>query len=546
VRAADPDSEVLLDYYPTGLVRSVETSALPGGPSVSVEYEYDAAGNVTSVKDSLGGTTTYLYDGAGRLVSIRQSGPSVNEKRVDVPYSPASAPAEIHRFADLAGTAPVASTHFTYDCMTCALGLATIAHLRDSDGALIERIEMDRDPADLLERMVDAEGEHTYVHDGDWRLISVDHPAGGPQPDESYGYDGAGNRTSSHIGGAHAYGYSLGTGGNDIRHNDLFEYETDDRGNVARRLDRSSGAATEYHYDHRFRLTEVIDFAPGGAELRRSTYTYDVLDRCIRKVEDGEVSYFVYDGLNPILVLDGAGNVAIRRLYGRGLDSALADEVAGSTRWFLGDQQGSVREVVGNDGQRVAHHVYDSFGRLLGGSDASSSGDLGFAGLQRSPVTGLIQVRGRTYDPQLGRFLQMDPLDPHQYDFAGNSPMTYTDPDGRKIRPLSLARIRLAEDGPELFMKRLRSGFYRESEVLKRINPQKLYPDGYGLKPNPIRRTPTSQARGGPGEAGMYAIIVTGIGVSIIGAVGQLGSAVVMVYENYLIAMKFYETLNGL
>ena len=521
----------------------METSILPGGPSVLIEYEYDGAGNVTAVRDSFGGVTTYAYDGAGRLVSIRQSGSSVDEKRVDAVYSATSVLTEIRRFADLAGSSPVASTALTFDCESCLLGLTDITHRRAADGSVIEQIELERNPAGLLERMADAEGEHSYVHDGQWRMIAADHPAGGDQPDEAYTYDGTGNRTSSHLGGIHVYGYSSGAGGNDIRGNDRFEYETDDRGNVARKRNRTTGASTEYLYDHRSRLTEVIDFSPAGAELRRSTYAYDTSDRRIRAVENGQVSYFVYDGLNPILVLNGAGSIVLRRLYGRGLDSILAFEVEGKTRWLLSDHLGSVRDVLGDDGQRLARHVYDSFGNLLGGTDVTASGGLGFTGLEHSVVTGLIPMRARAYDPELGRFLQMDPQEPHQYEYAENSPMTYKDASGLSIRPLGRTGIRLAADGPELFMQRLKNGFYSEREVLKRLNPPTKY-SGYGPKQFPRSARP-SPPRGGPGEAGMYALIVTGIGLGIIGAAEQVGTALLFTYDSILVYQEVYERISG-
>src|SRR4029453_19229263 len=105
-------------------------------PAVSVEYEYDANGNVSAVRDSLGGTTSYEYDGAGRLVSVRQSGAGVKEKRWDVAYLPSSSASEVRRFADLAGLVPVATSAFTYSCETCPAGLSRILHRRAS-GATI-------------------------------------------------------------------------------------------------------------------------------------------------------------------------------------------------------------------------------------------------------------------------------------------------------------------------------------------------------------------------------------------------------------------------
>ncbi|MEM9557620.1 MAG: Ig-like domain-containing protein [Acidobacteriota bacterium] len=59
---------------------------------------------------------------------------------------------------------------------------------------------------------------------------------------------------------------------------------------------------------------------------------------------------------------------------------------------------------------------------------------LGFQGLPRDPESGLLYVRNRYYDPELGRFLTEDPLDyvdgPNLYQFALNNSVAYSDPMG--------------------------------------------------------------------------------------------------------------------
>jgi len=66
---------------------------------------------------------------------------------------------------------------------------------------------------------------------------------------------------------------------------------------------------------------------------------------------------------------------------------------------------------------------------------ASTVGNLfGFQGLQIDSETGLIYVRNRYYDPELGRFITADPQGyedgPNQYAFVQNSPLNFNDPLG--------------------------------------------------------------------------------------------------------------------
>ncbi len=68
-------------------------------------------------------------------------------------------------------------------------------------------------------------------------------------------------------------------------------------------------------------------------------------------------------------------------------------------------------------------------------SPASTIGNLfGFQGLLIEPETGLIYVRNRYYDPEMGRFVTVDPLaytdGPNLYGFAINDPVNERDPLG--------------------------------------------------------------------------------------------------------------------
>ncbi len=434
IRAANPDAALSLAFLATGRIGEVDSSVPPASPPVALEYEYDGDDNIVAVTDSLGGKSEYQYDGAGRVTSLRQSGAGVRPKRLDVAYGSDSAVSELRRYADLAATLPVATTAFGGDCGSCPFALSEIVHRRSVDGSLIHRIAFDRDPAGLIVAATDLEGSHTYTYDGRQRLLAADHPAGGLQPDESYRYDDAGNRIESSIGGIYVYGYAAALDGNELVRDARFEYETDASGNTTRRRDRVTGASTEYRYDHRHRLTEGIIRDPSGTEVNRASYAYDPAGRRVLATEGGIVRRFVHDGHNPFMVLDGAGAVVSRRLYARSVDLIVADEIGGRTRWYLTDHLGTVRDLVGDDGLGLGHLVYDSFGRLLAGPASMATGEVTFVGREFSPTTGLYSMRAREYDPSTGRFLQRDPLDPYQQDYAGNNPLLLVDPFGRAPR----------------------------------------------------------------------------------------------------------------
>ncbi|NEQ42447.1 MAG: hypothetical protein F6K00_02345 [Leptolyngbya sp. SIOISBB] len=70
---------------------------------------------------------------------------------------------------------------------------------------------------------------------------------------------------------------------------------------------------------------------------------------------DGPVTatteHFVYDGDHIALVFDEAGTQTHRYLHGPNVDQILAEETAdGAVHWALTDHQGSVRDIIDNDG----------------------------------------------------------------------------------------------------------------------------------------------------------------------------------------------------
>jgi RHS repeat-associated protein len=134
------------------------------------------------------------------------------------------------------------------------------------------------------------------------------------------------------------------------------------------------------------------------------------------------------------LVFDGQGTQKQRYLYGTVVDQVLAEESAVGVRWFLANEQGTIKDVVDNTGTVIDHITYDSFGRIVG---QTSAVDLRFAytGREWDGETGQYYYRARYYDPTVGRFINEDPLgfgagDTNIYRYVGNSSTNAIDPSG--------------------------------------------------------------------------------------------------------------------
>lgn len=100
------------------------------------------------------------------------------------------------------------------------------------------------------------------------------------------------------------------------------------------------------------------------------------------------------------------------------------------------DALGSVVAISDSVGQVTERREYEPFGSQL--TPAIQNGP-GFTGHVQDAITGLTYMQQRYYDPQLGRFLSVDPVLPSSVDgrnfnrfkYAANNPYRFTDPDGR-------------------------------------------------------------------------------------------------------------------
>jgi RHS repeat-associated protein len=155
---------------------------------------------------------------------------------------------------------------------------------------------------------------------------------------------------------------------------------------------------------------------------------------------------FVYDGEDLILAFSGSTNVLTNRyLYGPATDEILADEkittgTAGTVTWSLGDNLGTIRDLVQYNATTgtttVVNHVrYDTFGQIVGQTNSQFQPYFAYTGREWDPAVGLYFYRARWYDPRAGRFTSEDPLgfaagDVNLSRYVGNAATLWVDPSG--------------------------------------------------------------------------------------------------------------------
>lgn len=428
---SDPNATYSYAYDAAGRLISTDNAGTAGVPNVLLSYGYDAVNNLTSVTDTIAGTQrgveTFDYDVLNRVKRITQSGNGVAEKRVDMTYDAASQMTGVQRYSNLAGTQAVASTAYTHDA---AGRLTDLSHT--SNGSPLADYRLSYDAANRVTQLVTPDGTSDYSYNERDELTGTDHSY---QADEGYSYDDTGNRTN--------VGYATGDH-NRLLSDGTYSYEYDKEGNRTRRTEVASGEVTEYQWDTRNRMTQVVTKDSAGAVTKAVEYTYDAYNQRVAKSVDSDgdgaetatEERYVYDGEHIALVFDGEGNQLSRYLHGPQIDQVLAEETSdGEVSWALADHQGSVRDVIDSQGTVLNHITYDSYGQVTSETNPELDFRFGYTGRERDEETGLYYYRARYFDPAVGTFVSADPLgfgagDSNLYSYVFNSPTNFTDPSG--------------------------------------------------------------------------------------------------------------------
>jgi RHS repeat-associated protein len=169
-----------------------------------------------------------------------------------------------------------------------------------------------------------------------------------------------------------------------------------------------------YDYDADKHLVLTTDGTNTGE------FVYDGLGRCVKRTINGVATIITYDAWKPTMEWDGNGNLSALNVYGPGADEILYRYVAaGSQRFrYHHDIHGNVTFLLDWAGDQIIEkYTYDAFGKptILSANDTQlSTSAYGnrfmFQGREYLSELGIYDYRHRMYQPQLGRFLQTDPL----------------------------------------------------------------------------------------------------------------------------------------
>jgi RHS repeat-associated protein len=195
-----------------------------------------------------------------------------------------------------------------------------------------------------------------------------------------------------------------------------------------------------YTYDAQNRLI-AADKAAAGVHVH---YYYDGLNRRIAAADsNGSVTINVWDGWNLIEERTSSNGLIYSYINGAGSDEMVRRTGSNTTLWYYQDGRGNTSHLANDSGSLLERYTYDYAGTPKTYDPAGNARPAGsayanrflFQGRDYSSELGLYDNRNRIYSPNLGRFLQPDPIgfdgDPSNlYRHCGNDAVNRSDPTG--------------------------------------------------------------------------------------------------------------------
>jgi len=400
--------QAMLGYDALGRVATIAYPTPAGAPPFVVAQEYDAYGHVLAVRDD---ATTLAYwhltqvDDAGRFRKEVFGNGAITERSYFADKQ------LLESIVTQRGATTVQDLAYDYDARLS---------LKSRTDALQAQNPTERFRYDALDRL-------TCAYFSPTENISLPCSL-------SYGYAANGNLTSKSDVGTLAYADPLHPHAVTGAGSDSFGYDA-----VGNQITRPGASISYTPFD----LPKTIAQQGTGT----ITFAYDGDEQRIRKSTPSEETFSFGDLYER--VTEKASGTTAHRYYVHSPERAVAIVTRGGakpgTLYVHVEHLGSVDVLTDEGGAVVERRSYDPFGKRRNPvwgqpppMSFTSATTQGFTGHESDDELGLVNMKGRIYDPRVGRFLMTDPIVPapfsgqgwNPYSYVFSNPLAYIDPSG--------------------------------------------------------------------------------------------------------------------
>lgn len=439
---------VSFGYSTTGYFTGENEPALDGLPNESIDVGYDAFGEPTSLA---GSATTYVsavgYSEFGEPLQYTLPATAGDVWITDT-YDQQTHQLTGIQTSDSHDAAVVDDITYSYSGpgVSKGAGLLVSSTDRQNGGATVDTQCYAYDSADRISQAWTAT-DNCATTPAPGNSASV----GGPSPYwQSWTYDAAGDRQTqtdhntagntaadttttytypaqgSATGQPHTLTGTTATGPAAAANTASYGYDAS--GNTTSITGGSAGSQTLTWNDQDKPSTDVT--AAGT-----TSYVYDDAGNLLVRRDPTQTTFFLGDMqivLDPVTQTTSA-----TRYYSLGGVTLAARSSTGPVQYLVPDRQNTDQLTLNPSTYTATRRQYLPFGEARGTAPSTWPGDKGYVGGTPDSTTQLENLGAREYDPSSGRFLSADPMlettDPNQlsgYDYAGNDPVTSSDPSG--------------------------------------------------------------------------------------------------------------------
>ncbi|MBN1351906.1 hypothetical protein JXJ21_21040 [candidate division KSB1 bacterium] len=401
----------------------------------TVRYEYDDFSRLKAVSRNKTAAISYTYDTLERLSSIRLADEfSIHYAydflgRLSKMQTPVGDFVYEYNHAEGKRIRKLPNGVFTVWEYLVNGDLESIAHV-GANNNVIAKFTYHYRPDGLIRQINEwapsGERSLTYEYDAVQRLVAYSSSRG---EKISYTYDQFGNRTGIDVGNGSAITSTYDWGSRLLTHH-AEGCRHDASGNLTAYAGENGSHRFEYNGAN---LLKRVDDG-------KVIYEYDGDGYLIARTSDGVRTAFFPDPnsdiWHPLIAIDANGDKTFYIWEGNIPLAAIGKDEA---HFFLHDHLGSVRLVLNkNDDEKIFRQDFSPFGMM---HNPAKKNELqpAFSGLYCDAAVGIYITRARGYDPQLGRFLQREPVNdlisPYFYELSSYSyccsnPINYVDKNG--------------------------------------------------------------------------------------------------------------------